>query len=258
MTGRRFISSKMQVFRAVVLREMRVRFAGRKLGYLWAVFEPLTHIAVLTLVFTLVERVSPVDESMPVFFATGIMPWLLFTRTVARTSQAAEANQALLVYPHIYPVDFMLCRIAIESATCLAALIVLGVAGWVLTGFSPERPLDMAWCWTVVTLLGGGVGMINAVMLSLMPSYEDIYKPLQRLLYFASGIFFTAAALPHAAQDMLQWNPMLHAIEWFRSAALPSYGGDFANPTALALLSLAAFMTGLMAERLRRKEFRTP
>src|SRR5690606_4438216 len=93
-----FFTGKKRVLSAVIKREMRVRFAGRRLGYLWAIFEPLIHISVYVLLFTLIQRSSPVNESMVVFFGTGILPWLLFTRTVALTSAAATANRALLVY----------------------------------------------------------------------------------------------------------------------------------------------------------------
>lgn len=249
-------TGKYHVLRAIMLREVRVRFAARRLGYLWALFEPLVHIAVFMVIFHVVGRTSPVDENIEVFFGTGIVPWLLFKDTVSRVAQTVNANKALLVYPHVYPVDFMFGRILLEAATGFTVAFVLLTAAWFFYGFVPQDPLGMMMALAVIALLGGGLGMVNCALLSVFPSYENFYKPVQRLLYFLSGIFFIISDLPLAAQQALAWNPMLHGIDWFRSATLPGYHSTFYQPWPLLGLALALFLTGMMAERLQRKETR--
>jgi capsular polysaccharide transport system permease protein len=124
--------SKSDVLHAIILREVRVRYAGRRLGYLWALFEPLMHIGAFMMIFYAMGRTVPVSESLPVFIGTGILPWLLFTNTASRAAQAINANRALLLYPHIYPVDFMLGRALLETATWFCILLtdpfILGMA----------------------------------------------------------------------------------------------------------------------------------
>lgn len=251
-------TGKIDILKAIVLREMRVRFAGRQLGYLWAVFEPLAHIAVFTLLFHFLDRQSPVEEPRAIFFASGILPWLLFARLVARVSQAASSNLALLVYPHIYPVDFMLSRIIIESATFLLSSLILALFAWMTTDFVIEDPLQALLAWTAMTVMGGGVGVLLALAQTYVASTMNVYTMVQRLLYFASGIFFLVSDLPATAQEILFWNPVLHGIEWFRSATLPSYDSTFAQPDLFSLLGLSLLAIGLMGERFRRRELRTP
>lgn len=252
------VRGKWHVLKAIVLREMRVRFAGRQLGYLWAVFEPLAHVCILAAVFYVAERVAPVEEGMAIFFGTGIIPWLLFARTVGQVSAAPAANKALLLYPHLYPVDFMLCRMVIESATCMTALILLGLMAFIFTGFIPEDPMGMLTVWFFLTLFSCGFGMTNAVILSAWPSYANVFKAVQRLLFFTSGIFFTAEQLPLQVREFLTWQPLLHMSDMFRSAALPSYDSSFYSLPYIGVVSLGFFLLGLLIERQRRKEMRTP
>lgn len=258
-TNRGFFTGKKRILSAVVKREMRVRFAGRRLGYLWAIFEPMLHISVYVLLFTIIQRSSPINESMVIFFGTGILPWLLFTRTVSLTSAAASANRSLLVYPHIYPIDFMLGRIFIEAVTSFTVIFILLCAAFLFEGFVPQDPLMALGAFAVLSLMGGGVGMINAAILSLFSAYNAFYKPLQRLLYFTSGIFFVVADLPAGIRDMLAWQPILNCVEWLRTALLPSYDNrHFYSIPYVAILALSLFITGMMLERLRRRTHRIP
>ena len=54
--------NKLDVIRAIILRETRVRFGRKRLGYLWALLEPMLHILALSGIFILFNRVSPVEE----------------------------------------------------------------------------------------------------------------------------------------------------------------------------------------------------
>lgn len=254
-----FFSGKKRILSAVIKREMRVRFAGRRLGYLWAIFEPMIHISVYVLLFTLIQRSSPINESMVVFFGTGILPWLLFTRTVSRTSAAASSNRALLVYPHIYPIDFMLGRIFIEAVTSFIVIAILLGAAFLFEGFVPQNPLMGLCALLTLSLMGGGLGMINATIISLFSAYDTFFRPLQRLLYFTSGIFFVVSDFPSGVQDKLSWQPILNCVEWLRTAFLPSYDNShFYSIPYVTLLALALFITGMMLERLRRRTHRIP
>lgn len=248
----------MNVYRAIILREVRVRYASRRLGYLWAVLEPVIHICVYIAIFAAFGRLSPVDQPLAVFFATSILPWILFTSTVHRVSRAVDANKALLSYPHISPVDFMLMRMVLESSTLLTVTFLMALAAHVAFGYTIADPLPMLAAWATISILGCGIGMINAIITSFLETYDNFYKPFQQFMYFTSGIFFVVADLPIQAQAMLSWNPMLHLIDWFRIGALPGYHSDFHQPLPLVAVSFAFLLSGLMLERLRRRELRTP
>lgn len=251
------IPGKGAMLHAVILRETRVRFGHKKLGYLWALLEPALHILTLSLIFTLLQRASPVEEGMTAFFATGVIPWLLFTNTAGRVMNAASANQALLIYPHVYPLDFMAGRMILESVTYLlmtgGLLLLLALIGQPL---AVKEPLSFLLAWGCITLLGGGVGMVNAAIVTYIASYDHLYTTLQRALYFLSGVFFLMNDLPPELREALAWNPLLHAIDWLRATVLMSYESEAASPGYVALLAVGLLLAGMLAERAARREMR--
>lgn len=249
--------SKADVLHAIILREVRVRYAGRRLGYLWALFEPMMHIAAFLVIFYAMGRVSPVSENLVIFLGTGILPWLLFVNTEHRTSQAINANRALLLYPHVYPVDFMLGRAILECATWLCILSALLFAAWLHDGIVADDPIGMLASWSVIGLLATGLGMVNAHVFDMFPAIEKLYKALLRVLYLTSGIFFLVHELPVPVQEKLSWNPLLILIDWFRGSVLPSYDQVPFGLLPVTVLALCLFLSGMMMERIRRREVRS-
>jgi capsular polysaccharide transport system permease protein len=75
-----------------------------------------------------------------------------------------------------------------------------------------------------------------------------------RVLYFTSGIFYVPGMMPDWARDILAWNPLLHAIDWFRAGFFASYQPHWLDRSYLVILAILALLCGLGLERgLRRK-----
>lgn len=246
-----------RVLAAVLLREMHTRFGRARLGYLWALSEPLAHVLTLFAIFTLLGRSSPVGDDLLPFFTTGIVPWLVFSHTATRVMKSVDANQALLSYPQVTPLDLMAARGVLETATMavvfavlLAALGLFGSAAW------PHHFLDMAGGFACTAVFGTGIGMAMGCLLTVLPSADRVYSMVVRPLYFMSGIFFTTETLPQAARDWLLINPVLHMVEWVRSGFFGQYESSHLDrPYALACASGALFL-GLAAERVSRARAR--
>ena len=63
-----------RVVHALIIRETRTRFGDSKLGYGWALLEPIAHILMLSLVFAVLMRGRPpIGEEFFIFYYTGII-----------------------------------------------------------------------------------------------------------------------------------------------------------------------------------------
>ncbi|TCO80322.1 capsular polysaccharide transport system permease protein [Plasticicumulans lactativorans] len=244
-----------RVILAVILRETRTRFGKHRLGYLWALAEPLLQIGVLLLMFTALGRRSPVSGELWLFFVTGIVPWLMFRNLAARVMNAVSGNLALLGYPQVTPLDLMLARIVLEAATMVLVLVVL-LLGLAATGrvALPSRPLEVLAALTTLMFLGGGFGMLNAAIAAYLPAYAKVFSAVMRPLYFFSGVFYTAANLPQPARDWLLWNPLLHLIEWLRSGFFPGFDTQHLDRAYVLAWTLVLCFLGLAAERVSRRK----
>jgi capsular polysaccharide transport system permease protein len=236
---------------------MRTRFGRTRLGYVWALAEPVAHVATLLALFALLGRASPIGNNLSLFFVTGIVPWLMFNNVVSKTAKAVDANSALLSYPQVMPIDLMIARIMLEAVTMIVVLAVIlaalaGIGGQVV----PENCLELFGAFSCVTVFAAGVGMVNAVIGQVWPSYDKIYAALSRPLYFVSGIFFTADMIPSSARDWMLLNPVLHMVEWTRSAFFPSYDGNHLDRTYAVSAAAIMLLLGLAMERMYRNGLR--
>ena len=101
-------------------------------------------------------------------------------------------------------------------------------------------------------LLAVGVGAFNLVVVEMFPSYETVYAAFLRLLYVASGIYYSPIARPDWIREALAWNPILQGIEFFRSGFFPQYQPHWLDPAYLLVWVVAAIGLGFGLERALR------
>ena len=245
-----------RVIHALILRETRTRFDRNKLGYLWALFEPITYIGALTFVFSATGRGSPIggSDALPMFFLSGLIPWLLFAHTVSKTMAGIQSNKNLLTYPQVTPFDVLVSRAFLEFSTLIVVFIVLILC---LDYFGYYQTIDsykdLLFAFTAIWGLAVGIGFLNSSILHYLPSYSQTYQAIQRPFFFISGIFFTADSLPHGLRELALYNPILHAVEWSRSAAFTTFESQYVDKPYLLFSVVIVLAIGLSAERMTRK-----
>ena len=250
------LRSQCRVIRALIIRETRTRFGDSRLGYGWALLEPILHIALLSVAFSvLMHGQPPIGSHFFLFYYTGLVPYHVFVHTSSGMAHAITSNAALLQLPLVTTFDVIAARGLLEFMTDLmVAAIVLALFSAIGVGAMPDDLWDPAAAFLVAALLGCGVGYINAVLTVLWRGWDKIYAQVTRGLYFISGIFYVPAMMPDWARDALAWNPLLHAIDWFRSGFFAAYEPHWLDRSYLVIAGIIALLAGVSLERgLRRK-----
>ncbi len=242
-----------RVIWALILRETRSTFGTSAIGYLWAILTPALGISLLVFIFSLASRQPPFGYSLALFFATGFLPFEFYRKLANSLMTVIDANKALLVYPIVYPLSAIIARYTLITITYViimfsfcCVIIFMGLADF------PSFPMKLAFAFISVSLLGLGVGLVNSSLVNLWPSWRHIWAITQRPMFFISGLFFIPSKLPEYALDVLKWNPVLHCIEFIRSAYYPNYESRVLDVTYLLTTSFLLIIVGLFAERLFR------
>ncbi|MGV6816491.1 MAG: ABC transporter permease [Thiotrichales bacterium] len=231
------------VIMALMLRELKTRFGSYRLSYFWALFEPISHILILALIFGFVLGRTLPGINYPLFLTTGIMPWLLFSNMITRGMAAVDANRALFNYRQLKPFDTIIARMVLEAIIILTAYaILLLIAWWVGIDFAIHEPLRLILSLVLLFLVAFGLVLPLCYINTLYPEIGKVIPLLMRPLYFVSGIFFSISTIPQQYHAYLTWNPVLHAVELSRSAIFPGYPHDEASVmylTAIAIILIA-------------------
>jgi capsular polysaccharide transport system permease protein len=240
-----------RVVHALIIRETRTRFGDSKLGYGWALLEPIAHILMLSLVFAVLMRGRPpIGEEFFIFYYTGIIPYHMFVHTSSSMTYAIASNGSLLQLPLVGTFDVLMARGLLEllTDTLVAALLLAGFGALGL-GALPQDFAGVSTSLLVVWLLGCGCGFLNAVINAFAKSWDKIWAQLTRLLYFCSGIFYVPGMMPEWIRDILAWNPVLHAVDWFRSSFFREYEPHWLDRSYLLTFAVVTLLAGLGLER---------
>jgi ABC-type polysaccharide/polyol phosphate export permease/Flp pilus assembly protein TadD len=250
------IQGQCRVVYALILREARTRFGDSTLGYGWALLEPILHILMLSLVFAVLMRGRPpIGTQFFIFYYTGIIPYHVFVHTSSSMTYAVTANSALLQLPVVGTFDVIVARGLLELATdiIVAAILLAGFAA-IGSGRAPHDLLGVGGAVVAVWLLGCGFGFINAVINAFAKSWDKIWAQLTRVLYFCSGIFYVPGMMPDWIRDILAWNPVLQAVDWFRASFFAEYAPHWLDRGYLVAVAGLVLLAGLGLERgLRRR-----
>ena len=240
-----------RVIHALIIRETRTRFGDSKLGYGWALLEPIAHILMLSLVFAVLMRGRPpIGEEFFIFYYTGIIPYHMFVHTSSSMTYAIASNGSLLQLPLVGTFDVLMARGLLELLTdTLVAVVLLAGFGALGLGVLPQDFAGVSTSLLVVWLLGCGCGFLNAVINAFAKSWDKIWAQLTRLLYFCSGIFYVPGMMPEWIRDILAWNPLLHAIDWFRSSFFREYEPHWLDRSYLLAFAVVTLLAGLGLER---------
>jgi capsular polysaccharide transport system permease protein len=254
------LKGRARVLHALIIRETRTRFGESRLGYGWALIEPILHIALLSAMFALLMHgAPPIGLHFFLFYFTGLVPYLVFVHTSTSMMHGVTSNGALLQLPPVKPLDVILARGILEFATDIVVAVIL-LAGFAAIGI-PAMPNDLASVATALlatALLGCGVGFINAVMQTLFRSWDKLWNNATRLLYFFSGIFYVPGMMPDWARDILTWNPLLHAVDWFRAGFYATYQPHWLSQRFLVIAAILALLAGLSLERSLQRRLSEP
>ena len=218
------LSAHIRTIGALVMREALTRFGQSRIGYLWAIIEPAVFIALFIGLRTYISATVPIGESVALFVMSGIVVARLVIGMVQKVGAAIQANQQLLIYPLVQPLDTIVARCILETMTMIVVgalffggllLVADNAAINDFVGFSEAAAAAIA--------LSCSIGAFNAVFGTILPTWQRLWGFMSLPLFITSGAFFVPGTLPPAIVDVIWWNPVLHVVEWFRTAIYLDY-----------------------------------
>lgn len=235
-----------RVFAALLLREMVTRYGRSFGGYIWAIVEPMAVIGMLTLVFSQFLDTPPYGESFLLFFSTGYLPFFFFISVASQVGTGLSVNRELLQMPMVKPLDVLLARFVLAFLTLIfVSVIVFGIVSVSVRHSLHFDPVALIAAFGCASALGFGVGTFNAFLFALLPVWRQVWGLLSAPLMILSGIFYTLDSMPTHIQDVLVWNPLVHAVGITRAAFFPSYHAHYADLGYVLAIAVAFLLPGL-------------
>ncbi len=233
-----------------MLREMATTYGRSPGGYLWAVLEPVFGIVLLSLIFSQGFQAPPLGRNFVMFYASGLMPFMIYTTISGRVAVALMFSRSLLAYPAVTFADAILARFLLNAVTQL--LVAYLVIGGILIWFDTQAVLvagPILLSLGLLALLSLGIGTLNCYLFTRFAAWQTMWSILMRPLFLVSGVFFTLDAVPDPYRSWLWWNPLNHVVGLLRAGIYPGYRADYAAPGYVLVVALVPLVTGLLLLR---------
>lgn len=246
--------TQLQVIHALLIREMKTRFGEHRLGYIWALVEPVLWIATFVGIYQLIGHLAPPGISLLAYLVTGIVPFSLFRYACGQTLSSIAANRGLLFYPQIRPLDLVLARAILEAATHLVVFaLLMGGAAIVDGRLRVHSVLETLLGLALTAGLGTGLGLVFCGLSVFSPTVERLYGPLLRPIFWFSAVFHSVDSVPEPLRSWMLHNPLLQAIELVRDGWFPGYNSRHVDVWYIAAWILVLLFFGLSLERVARR-----
>jgi len=237
-----------RVLHALILREVKSRYGRRKLGFLWALIEPLIFISIFVAIFQIIGRDTQSSIPAPLFFVAGFSPFFLFRDIFSQVSSGTNGNQSLLMFPQVSRMDILLARMVVNSLISISVFIAI-MGGLYFSGFKfyVDDPLGVLVAIGLIISLGFGLGLVLGALTIRYEFIGSLTRPLLgRPLFLTSGLFFTADMLPPSVREIVLYNPLLHCIEHIRSSMFESFDSRYVELSYPSIFAMLLVGFGLM------------
>jgi ABC-type polysaccharide/polyol phosphate export permease len=235
--------------------QLALKYRYTALGFLWNLLEPALHLGVLSLVFSVVNRMRV--QEYAVFLFSALVPWRYFEKVVLTCMDAIVQGDWLLrklpVSLFALPVARWLVASAEFGFSFAALLLVLAALEERWTVHCLVLPLA-ALPWS---FLGLGVGLASAALFTFFRDIRPVVQTALMFAFFSAPILFRADLFPVGSlqASMLAWHPATYLAALFQKPiyhhAWPGWR-DWTVSFAAAGLSLLA---GCALVGLNRKRF---
>jgi ABC-2 type transport system permease protein len=206
----------------LVRRDLKVRYAGSALGYLWSVLDPLLMSLVYWFVFAEIFQRKVGFPPYILFLVIGQMIWAWFNGGVSGTVRALRA-EAQMVRQSNVPREIWVLRVVVSKGLefvfslpviAVFALAYLKSPTWQTVFY---LPLAMLMCFLLVL----GMGLILAPLSVLVKDVERIVPIFLRVLFYGSPVLYSVKDVPAHLHLFLSINPTTGMLVLARGSFFP-------------------------------------
>lgn len=117
----------------MTVKELKVKYKGSVLGFVWSFANPIIMLAVFSLVFALLARGSDM-QWFAVYLMSGLLPWLFFVNCLMQSVSSVVMNPGLVkkvYFPReILPLSVIGANIFHFALQLLVFFVFLLIIGW--------------------------------------------------------------------------------------------------------------------------------
>ena len=218
------------ILQTLVSKDFKLKYRRSTLGVLWSVLNPLLMMCVMAAVFSYMFRFQ--IEHFPVYLILGTIMFDFMSRgtsgAMASIINASSMIKKIRIEKMLFPIEtilFELLNFAIALVAAIAVMIFFQVVP------SIHVIWGLPFIVLMVTIFSAGLGLLISALSVFFRDVMHLWGVLITAWTYATPLFYPYEMLAGWMQTVMQFNPMYHYINFFRSIMMWN-----TNPGALECL----------------------
>jgi ABC-type polysaccharide/polyol phosphate export permease len=232
-----------QLVRALVNRDLTIRYKRSILGMWWTLLYPLLTTLVLWVVFGQFFRFETPGVPYIVYLLSGILFITFFTQAVVASASAIVNNAPILTKVYVPPEVFSFSSAIAAAANFLISLVALFFIQ-IITG------VGIPWTVFLVVIpiaallaMTAGLGLLVASAAVVFYDVLDLTAVLLQIVAYLTPTFYPISIVPERFTWVIEANPIHSYLLVFRGFV---YEGAFAPGWAFAYMIGSAILVLLL------------
>ena len=227
---------------SLVKRDLRGKYKGSVLGFMWTFVNPLLQLLVYNMVFSIIMRAGV--EKFYLYLFVGLIPWLFFSAAITGGSTCIIAQKDLIKkirFPReIIPISFVTSQFVNMLLSFIVVIIVSVVSGVKLTvGGILCLPVIML----VEYMMALGIALISSSLTVYFRDLEHILAIVAMAWLYSTPICYPETMVPEKYLSLYRLNPVTPVVNAYRDVL---YYGKTPDLTTLLLAAGIGLITILL------------
>ena len=205
-----------QMIFSLIHRELRGRYKGSVLGFLWTFLNPLLQMIVYTFVFSIILHSN--IEKYYLFLFVGLVPWIFFSTSLTGGCSciinSGDMVKKIYFPREVLPISFVTTAFVNMLYCFIVVFAVLLVSG---VGFSFSALLYLPLILFVEYILALGITLLASALTVYLRDLQHILGILVIAWQMLTPVMYSSKSVPERYITIFNLNPMTPIIEAFRS-----------------------------------------
>ena len=242
-----------EMIASLVRKDLKGRYKGSVLGFLWTFLNPLLQLLVYTMVFSVILKSGIPNYYLHLFVA--LVPWIFFASALTTGAKLVldQKNMIKKIYfpREVLPVAYTVSSFCNMLFSFMIVFAVIGVMGLGI------RLSALPWLIPVMAiqfLLVLGVNLITSAVTVYVRDLEHIMGVVSMAWMYLSPVVYGIDFVPEAWQKWYLFNPMAPLILSYRNILYYQTAPELRHLGIALAVSLVILAAGALTfSRLQRR-----
>ena len=239
---------------SLVRQDLRGRYKGSVLGFLWTFINPLLQLGVYTLVFSVIMP-NNIDKYYLHLFV-GLVPWLFFSGSMTGGAACIMSNKDMvkkIYFPReVMPLSYVTSGF-VNMLFCF--IVIFAVVFFSGVGFNPTALLCLPIIMLVEYIMALGGAMVTSALTVYFRDLEYILGIVTMAWMYLTPVLYPIDWVPEKLRPILNINPMTPVITAYREILYYKRIPEFGNLLWALLLGLIVLGIGVLVFNKHQKGF---